>query len=110
MDILFVMLMLHLNQNLDQSFVYIIGGWTALRSILNLGLAFEFKEIGVNNGGFMIALLVLSILFSFLYILSPAFYPIHVKALLSFSFFSYGLYRIVLYFNVNNKDCGSNEQ
>lgn len=76
--------------------IYMIGFWIMFRSFWTFGEAFELKRIGVRSWGWLLALAILSILFSFVFFLSPLFSGVFIVAFVSVAFIAYGIFRIYM--------------
>lgn len=75
---------------------YFVGFWVMFQSIWAIGSAAELQRNGVKGWGWLMALAVLGVIMSFIFIMSPAFTTGFIIALVSISFISYGFFRIYL--------------
>ena len=83
--------------------VYLVGFWMLFRGIWGIGEAAELNTIGVRGWGWSLAGAILTILFAFFFLLSPALFKgIFVVALISVSLLTYGAYRIFLAFRLRS--------
>ena len=82
--------------------VYFVGFWILFRSVLSLGFACELQQSGVKSWGWMLALSILGILFSILFMLSPVINGMFVVMLVSLAFFTYGIFRICYAFRLKS--------
>lgn len=72
--------------------IYVVGFWMLFRAMWALGEAYEFKRY--SNTNWLIVLALLAILFSFFFLVSPAWNGLFVVSMVSLAFFAYGIYRI----------------
>lgn len=77
---------------------YFIGFWIMFHSIWGIGVACELQRINVKGWGWLLALAIMGVIMSFVFILSPVFTTGFIVALVSISFLFYGLFRIGLGF------------
>ena len=78
-------------------FVYFVGFWIMFRSIWAIGTAAELNQIGVKGWGWMLALSILGVIFSVVFILSPIFFGgVFIVAFVSAALIVYGIFRIYL--------------
>ena len=81
--------------------VYMVGFWILFRSIWGIGESCQLQILGVKGWGWSLALSIISLLFSLLYLLSPGFGKgIFVVALVGCSMLVYGIFRIVIAFKL----------
>ncbi|WP_029906556.1 HdeD family acid-resistance protein [Prevotella sp. 10(H)] len=76
--------------------VYFVGFWVMFQSIWAIGTSAELQRNGVKGWGWLMALAILGVIMSFVFILSPAFTTGFIIALISISFIAYGIFRIYL--------------
>ncbi len=81
---------------------YFVGFWVMFQSIWAIGSAAELQRNGVKGWGWLMALAVLGVIMSFIFIMSPAFTTGFIIALVSISFISYGFFRIYLGFKLKS--------
>ncbi len=81
---------------------YFVGFWVMFQSIWAIGSAAELQRNGVKGWGWLMALAVLGVIMSFIFIMSPAFTTGFIIALVSISFISYGFFRIYLGFKLRS--------
>lgn len=81
---------------ISAALIYFIGFWIMFRSIWAIGEASEFIGLGVPGSGLLLVVAILGLLFSFLYLFSPAIGGAMITALASLAIITYGIYRIVL--------------
>lgn len=72
--------------------IYVVGFWILFRAFWALGEAYEFRRYTDSN--WLIILAVLAIVFSFFFLVSPAWNGLFVVSIVSLAFFAYGIYRI----------------
>lgn len=75
---------------------YFIGFWLMFQSIWGIGSAAELQRNGIRGWGWLMALAILGVLMSFLFIMSPALTTGFIVSLVSISFVAYGIFRIYL--------------
>lgn len=77
--------------------IYFVGFWIMLRSIWAIGAASELQSLGVRGWGWMLALAILALIFSIIFIFSsPIFGGGFVVAFFAVSMLIYGVFRIYL--------------
>jgi len=82
--------------------VYLVGFWILFRSVLTIGIACELQQNKVKDWGWLLALAILGIIFSFIYMLSPILNGIFVVMFVSIAFMTYGIFRIVYAFRLRS--------
>ncbi len=80
--------------------IYFVGFWILFRSIMGIGAAIELQRYKVDGWGWLLALAILSIIFSFIFLLSPVFSGIFIVVLVSVAFIIYGIFRIYFAFRL----------
>lgn len=75
---------------------YFVGFWVMFQSIWAIGTSAELQRNGVKGWGWLMALAILGVIMSFIFIMSPVFATGFIIALVSISFISYGCFRIYL--------------
>lgn len=83
-------------------FIYVIGFWIMFRSMWTIGESVELQKLGVPGWGWMLALGILSVLFSILFIMSPIFSGAFIVVLVSIALIIYGIFRIYLSFKLKS--------
>jgi len=78
--------------------VYFIGFWILFRSIWTIGIASELNNY--VNSTWLLVSGILSLLFAIFYLFSPTFNGIFVVALVGIAFLFYGIFRILLSFQL----------
>lgn len=81
-------------------FIYFVGFWLLFRSIWTIGAAAEMK--GTGGMGWLLALGILSLIFSIFYLYSPIYGGMLVLYLASFAFIFYGIFRIYYAFRLKS--------
>lgn len=77
--------------------VYMVGFWILFRSIWGIGESCQLQILGVKGWGWLLALSIMCLILSFLYLLSPGFGKgIFIVALVGTSMLVYGMFRIVM--------------
>lgn len=74
--------------------IYFVGFWIMFRSIWTLGSSIELQKVGVKNWGWLLAIAILGIIFSLIFITSPVFGGSFIIAFAAISFIIYGIFRI----------------
>ena len=82
--------------------IYLVGFWILFRSVWGIGESCALQMAGFRGWGWLLALSILSLLFSFFYLLSPAFGGIFVVVLVGTGIICYGIFRIVLAFRLRD--------
>lgn len=82
--------------------IFMIGFWIMFRSIWMIGESVELKRLGVRDWGWFLALAILTLLFSFIFIISPAISSVFIVAYVSVAFIFYGVFRIYLGFKLRS--------
>lgn len=80
--------------------IYVVGFWILFRAISSIGMSIELQRMGVRGWGWELAFGILSVLFSFLFLISPAFGGLFVIAFASVAFITYGIFRIYISFEI----------
>ncbi|MBP8945465.1 MAG: DUF308 domain-containing protein [Paludibacteraceae bacterium] len=94
-------LLLVLNPRITMlSLPYFIGFLMLFRSIFAMSLAIDLKNYYVLNWGYLLAIAILGIIFSFILLLNPLFGGIAITLLLGFTFLASGCYSIYLSFEL----------
>ncbi len=79
--------------------VYFVGFWILFRSLWSIGESNQLRMLGMKGWGWALALSILCVILSFLYLLSPIFGKgLFVVTLVGLSMLVYGVFRIVLAF------------
>lgn len=81
-------------------FVYMIGFWILFRSVMGIGESCELQMYNVKGWGWLLALSILSVLFSFMFFMSPLFGGVFITIYVGLSFLFYGIFRIALAFEL----------
>ena len=80
--------------------VYIFGFWMLFNSIMGICEACELSNIQLKGWGWLLACSILGLLCSFIFLMAPVFGGIFVLAYIGISFILYGIFRIVLAFQI----------
>ncbi|MCC8147272.1 MAG: DUF308 domain-containing protein [Bacteroidales bacterium] len=81
--------------------VFMVGFWMLFRSIWGVGEACQLQIMGVRGWGWLLALSIICIILSFMYLLSPGFGKgIFVVVLVGISMLVYGLFRVIIAFQL----------
>ena len=91
-DMLAIMLMVMPIGSVVGTLIYVVGFWILFRAFWALGEAYEFRRY--TDGSWLIILAVLAIIFSFFFLVSPAWNGLFIVSMISLAFFAYGIYRI----------------
>jgi len=78
--------------------IYFVGFWIMFRSIMTIGSSIDLKNYGVKGWGWILALGIISVLLSFVFLLSPLFGGLFVIALFAVAMIFYGILRIYMAF------------
>ncbi len=79
--------------------VYFVGFWILFRSLWSIGESSQLRMLGMKGWGWALALSILSVILSFLYLLSPIFGKgLFVVTLVGLSMIVYGVFRVVMAF------------
>ena len=82
--------------------IYVVGFWMLFRSIWSIGAAFDLHQVGIRGWGWLLALGILMVIFSFLFMLSPSFGGIFIVVFVAMALLVYGIFRIILAFNLKS--------
>ncbi len=80
--------------------VYIFGFWMLFNSIMGICEACELSNIRLVGWGWLLACSILGLLCSFIFLMAPVYGGIFVLAYIGASFILYGIFRIVLAFQI----------
>ena len=83
-------------------FIYFVGFWIMFRSIWTIGQAVELQRTRVKGWGWLLTLAILSVIFSFIFLISPIFSGAFIVLFVSFAFLVYGIFRIYLAFRLRS--------
>ena len=72
--------------------IYVVGFWILFRALWALGEACEIRRY--TESSWLVVLALLAIIFSFFFLVSPAWNGLFVVSMVSLAFFAYGIYRI----------------
>lgn len=76
--------------------IYMVGFWIMFRSFWAIGEAFELQRMKVQGWGWFLTLAILSVLFSFIFLISPAFSGAFIVSFVGIALMIYGVFRIYL--------------
>lgn len=76
--------------------IYLLGFWIMFRSIWSIGSSIEIQRAGMKGWGWLLAASILGVIFSIIFITSPAFGGTFIVSLAAISFIIYGIFRIYL--------------
>lgn len=76
--------------------VYIIGFWMMFHSVIGICESCELSNIPVKGWGWLLACNILSLLCSFIFLVTPIFGGLFALFYIGISFILYGIFRIVL--------------
>ncbi|QFZ53554.1 HdeD family acid-resistance protein [Oceanihabitans sp. IOP_32] len=79
---------------------FYLGFWVLFRGVFGIGLSFQLKSFGTPNWGWLLALGILTVLFSFLLLLNPVLAGLSIVFMTAFSFVALGVFRIFLAFDL----------
>lgn len=80
--------------------IFLVGFWMLFHSIIGIGESCELQQYDIEGWGWLLACNILSLIFSFVYLMSPVFGGLFVVFYLGFSFVFYGVFRFVLAFKL----------
>lgn len=80
--------------------IFLVGFWMLFHSIIGIGESCELQQYDIKGWGWLLACNILSLVFSFVYLMSPVFGGLFVVFYLGFSFVFYGIFRFVLAFKL----------
>lgn len=80
--------------------IFLIGFWMLFHSIIGIGESCELQQYDIKGLGWLLACNILSLVFSFVYLMSPVFGGLFVVFFLGFSFVFYGVFRMALAFKL----------
>lgn len=78
--------------------IFFVGFYIMFQSIWAIGSSVELQRAGVKGWGWLLAMAILGIIFSFIFIMSPVFGGSVIVAFASIAFIIYGIFRIYLSF------------
>lgn len=82
--------------------IYLVGFWMLFRSVMSIVESCQLQMMHVKGWGWLLALGILCLVFSFLYLMSPVFGGIFIVIFVGISLLSYGIFRIVLAFKLKS--------
>ncbi len=78
--------------------VYVIGFWMLFHSVLGICESCELSNLSIKGWGWLLACNILSLLCSFIFLISPVYGGWFVLLYVGISFILYGVFRIILSF------------
>lgn len=78
--------------------IYFVGFWIMFQSIWAIGMSCDLQKMQVSGWGWLLALAILGIIFSFIFIMSPVFASGFIVAMAAVAFIMYGIFRVYLSF------------
>ena len=85
---------------LTTTLVYVFGFWMLFNSIMGICEACELSNIRLKGWGWLLACSILGVLCSFIFLMAPIYGGMFVLAYIGISFIFYGIFRIVLAFQI----------
>ncbi len=82
--------------------IYCVGFWIMFRSIWMIGASIELRRMYVKDWGWFLAMAILGLIFSFIFIISPVFSGIFIVAFASVALLLYGVFRIYMAFKLRS--------
>ena len=76
--------------------IYMVGFWIMFRSFWAIGEAVELQHLHVPGWGWFLAMAILCVLLSFIFLISPAFSGAFLVSLVGIALMVYGIFRIYL--------------
>jgi len=81
---------------------FVVGFMLMVRSMMAIGLAFDLKDFSDSGWGWLLALSILGLLFSFVLLWNPAFAGLTLVICTGCAFVTLGVYRIILSFKLKH--------
>jgi len=81
---------------------FVVGFMLMVRSIMAIGFAFDLKDFSDSGWGWLLALSILGLLFSFVLLWNPAFAGLTLVIYTGCAFVTLGIYRIILAFKLKH--------
>ena len=81
---------------------FVVGFMLMFRSIMAIGFAFDLKDFANSGWGWLLALSILGLLFSFVLLWNPAFAGLSLVICTGCSFITLGIFRIILSFKLKH--------
>lgn len=101
-DLLIGILLLWIPVETPLVMIYFVGFWIMFQSVWAIGMSVDLQRIRLRGWGWLLALAIIGLLFSFVFIVSPQFGGGFIVALMSVSFIIYGAFRIYLSFRLKS--------
>lgn len=80
--------------------VYVFGFWMMFHSVIGICESCELSNLSIKGWGWLLACNILSLLCSFIFLVTPIFGGLFVLFYIGVSFIMYGIFRIVLAFRL----------
>ena len=81
---------------------FVVGFMLMFRSMMAIGFAFDLKDFANSGWGWLLALSILGLLFSFVLLWNPAFAGLSLVICTGCAFITLGIYRIILSFKLKH--------
>ena len=81
---------------------FVVGFMLMVRSMMAIGFAFDLKDFANSGWGWLLALSILGLLFSFVLLWNPAFAGLTLVIWTGCAFVTLGVYRIILSFKLKH--------
>jgi len=81
---------------------FVVGFMLMVRSMMAIGFAFDLKDFANSGWGWLLALSILGLLFSFVLLWNPAFAGLTLVICTGCAFVTLGVYRIILSFKLKH--------
>ncbi len=78
--------------------IYVVGFWMLFHSILGICESCKLSELAIKGWGWLLTCNILSLLCSFLFLISPIYGGLFILVYIGLSFILYGIFRIILSF------------
>lgn len=101
-DILFAIFLMSNMALAPLMLCYLIAFWLLFQSIWGIGMAVDLKNIPGSGWGWLLALAILALFASMLLLFQPPVAGLFAVYIISFSFISYGIFRIYLGFRLKS--------
>lgn len=95
-DILLGILLLCIPESMPWAMIYFVGFWILFQSIWGIGISVDLQRAEIKEWGWMLALSILGVIFSFIFLISPMFASEFIVIMAILAFLMYGIFRIYL--------------
>lgn len=88
--------------------IYVFGFWMLFHSVMGICESCELSKIELKGWGWLLACNIISLLCSFIFLITPIYGGIFIPIYIGFSFMMYGMFRIILAFQTRKFNKSSN--